>query len=69
MDETLPPHNKKLRYYESMEKEKVSWETLKNRKLILPSGTYSNPYDRRIDHGSVNRAAVSFNQEYRNLGK
>lgn len=67
--ESNPSHNVRVRYQKSMEGEDLDWETLKNRKLVLPSGQYSNPYVRRIDVGSVVRTPPAFIREYRETGE
>lgn len=68
--ESQPSHDpKRTRYLPNMEKEDTDWETLKNRRLTLPSGLYSNPYSRRIDHGNVARILPTFIREYREISK
>lgn len=67
-EEILTKHIPADRYAKSM-RDQVEWETLKNRTLTLPSGEYENPYERRVDFGSIERSSVPFNREFRELGE
>jgi|SRR5215467_12860377 len=49
------------------EKNVMPWKRLRNRRLLLPSGSYGNPWSNRFGFGG--KQAAKWQEEVRKLGK
>jgi hypothetical protein len=70
VDEEKPPFkDPKEAYKTAVEKEKMTWQTLKNRKIVWNGRSYPNPFVRRTEYGWLGKSETPFLLEIREKRK